>query len=37
VQTLRVKRPYEGMRIAGVTGLTEAQKSTLKALGAIDD
>ncbi|MEO0835742.1 MAG: NB-ARC domain-containing protein [Cyanobacteria bacterium J06642_3] len=27
-------RPYEGINISGVKGLTEAQKSTLKALGA---
>lgn len=34
-KTLRPERPYEGMNIAGATGLTEAQKATLKALGAI--
>ncbi len=28
--------PYEGMDITGTTGLTEAQKITLRALGAID-
>ena len=33
---LRVDRPYEGMNIAGVTGMTEAQKSVLKSLGAIE-
>jgi WD40 repeat protein len=33
---LRVKRPYEGMNITGTTGLTAAQKLTLKALGAIE-
>ncbi|OUL26791.1 hypothetical protein BV378_12270 [Nostoc sp. RF31YmG] len=33
-QTLRPARPYEGMMIAGVTGLTEAEIATLKALGA---
>ncbi|HZG39530.1 MAG TPA: WD40 repeat domain-containing protein, partial [Nodosilinea sp.] len=33
-QTLRVPRPYEGMTIAGVTGLTEAQKAALLTLGA---
>ncbi len=37
LQILRVPRPYEGMNITGVTGLTEAQKSTLKMLGAGDD
>ncbi|MGG6237861.1 NB-ARC domain-containing protein [Nodosilinea sp. AN01ver1] len=33
-QTLRVPRPYEGLTITGVTGLTEAQKAALIALGA---
>jgi WD40 repeat protein len=37
IKTLRAKRPYEGMNITGVTGLTEAQKATLKALGAIEE
>ncbi len=37
LKTLRPDRPYEGMNITGVTGLTEAQKSTLKALGAVED
>ncbi len=37
IKTLRVPRPYEGMNITGVTGLTQAQKSTLKMLGAIDE
>ncbi|GAB4376184.1 MAG: NB-ARC domain-containing protein [Elainellaceae cyanobacterium] len=36
LKTLRADRPYEGMNITGVTGITEAQKATLKALGAID-
>jgi len=36
LKTLRIDRPYEGMNITGVTGLTDAQKSTLKALGAVD-
>ncbi len=35
-QILRIPRPYEGMAIAQVTGLTNAQKSTLKMLGAVD-
>ncbi len=35
-QTLRVQRPYEGAQITGVTGLTAAQKNTLKLLGAIE-
>lgn len=34
LKTMRVKRPYEGMNIKGVTGLTESQKDTLKVLGA---
>ncbi|OUL31549.1 hypothetical protein BV372_20125 [Nostoc sp. T09] len=36
LKTLRVDRLYEGMNIQGATGLTEAQRTTLKALGAID-
>ncbi len=36
LQTLRLPRPYENMNIQGVKGLTEAEKSTFKALGAID-
>ena len=36
-QTLRNPRPYEGMNIAGVTGLAEAQKATLKTLGAVEN
>ncbi len=31
----RAKRPYEGLNIKGVTGLSQAQIATLKALGAI--
>jgi WD40 repeat protein len=34
--TLRSARPYEGMNITGATGLTVAQKATLKALGAVE-
>ncbi|MCL1475265.1 NB-ARC domain-containing protein [Argonema antarcticum] len=34
--TLIPERPYEGMNITGVTGLTEAQKSTLISLGAVE-
>ena len=37
LQTLRSDRPYERMNITGATGLTETQKATLKALGAISD
>jgi len=29
-------KPYEGMNITGVKGLTEAEKATLKALGAVE-
>jgi WD40 repeat protein len=36
LHTLRTPRPYEGMNITGVAGLTEAQKATLKALGAVE-
>jgi WD40 repeat protein/transcriptional regulator with XRE-family HTH domain len=36
LRTLTVDRIYEGMNIQGTTGLTTAQKSTLKALGAIE-
>jgi WD40 repeat protein len=34
-QTLMGDRLYEGMNIQGATGLTNAQKATLKALGAL--
>ncbi len=34
LQTLRANRPYEGMNITGIRGLTEAQKASLRALGA---
>ncbi|WP_230967177.1 NB-ARC domain-containing protein [Nostoc sp. NZL] len=36
LKTLRADRPYEGMNISGVTGLTSAQIDTLKALGAVE-
>lgn len=36
LKTLRSERPYEGMNITDVTGLTALQVSTLKALGAIE-
>ncbi|MBD2448926.1 NACHT domain-containing protein [Nostoc sp. FACHB-152] len=35
LRILRSDRPYEGMNITDVTGLTDAQKASLKALGAI--
>lgn len=37
LRTLRTLRPYEQMNISGVAGLTEAQKTTLKALGAVEE
>ncbi len=36
LSTRRASRPYEGLTIDGVTGLTKAQTDGLKALGAID-
>ena len=36
LRTLRAPRPYEGMNITGTEGLTEAQKSSLKTLGAVE-
>ncbi len=35
--TLRRDRPYERLNITGTKGLTEAQKATLRALGAIEE
>jgi WD40 repeat protein len=35
LKTLRADRPYEGMNITRITGITEAQKATLQVLGAI--
>jgi WD40 repeat protein len=35
VRVLRSPRPYDGMNIADVTGITDAQQETLKKLGAI--
>lgn len=37
LQTLRTPGPYEGMNITGVTGISEAQRAALKALGAVED
>jgi transcriptional regulator with XRE-family HTH domain len=34
---LRSDRPYERMNISGVTGITEAQRASLKALGAVEE
>ncbi len=36
LRTLRRDRPYERLDISGVQGLTEAQKATLRALGAFE-
>jgi WD40 repeat protein len=33
---LRTERPYEGMNISGIRGVTEAQQTALKALGAVE-
>ncbi len=35
LRMLRRDRPYEGLNITGIRGLTEAQESSLRALGAI--
>jgi WD40 repeat protein len=35
-RTIKIPRPYDGMNIAGTDGLTEAERSTLKLLGAVD-
>jgi WD40 repeat protein/DNA-binding Xre family transcriptional regulator len=36
LKLLRMARPYEGMNIKGAIGLTLAQRTTLKALGAVE-
>ena len=36
-KTLRLPKLYEGMNITGTTGLTDAQRASLIALGAIDN
>ncbi len=35
LKTLRVPRPYEGMDITGVKGLTDGHLQMLKTLGAV--
>lgn len=35
-QTLKIALSYEGMNIICLTGISEAQKASLKALGAIE-
>jgi WD40 repeat protein len=37
LRTIRAKRPYEGMNITGVKGLTEVTIGTLLALGAVEE
>jgi len=37
LQTLRRDRPYERLNITGIRGVTEAQKMTLRALGAFEE
>ena len=37
LQILRADGSYQGMNIAGVTGISEAQKAALKTLGAVDE
>ena len=37
LRTLRRDRPYERLNITRIRGLTQAQKTTLQALGAIED
>jgi WD40 repeat protein len=36
LQVFRSPRPYEGMDITNITGLTQAQKANLKMLGAVE-
>ena len=33
---VRIPGPYEGMNITGVTGISAAQRASLKALGAVE-
>jgi WD40 repeat protein/transcriptional regulator with XRE-family HTH domain len=37
LRTLRLDRPYERLDITGIQGLTDAQRATLRALGAVED
>jgi WD40 repeat protein len=37
ISQFRSDRPYERMRISGASGLAEAQRATLVALGAVED
>ncbi len=36
LKQLKSKRLYEGMEITGISGLTDAEKASLKALGAVE-
>ncbi|MFN8440655.1 MAG: NB-ARC domain-containing protein [Caldilineaceae bacterium] len=36
-QVFHAPGPYTGMKISGVTGISEAQKAALRALGAVED
>lgn len=35
-EVVRSPRPYENMNVTGITGLTAAQKATLKILDAVE-
>ena len=37
LQTIKTPGPYAGMNITGVTGISDAQKAALRALGAIEE
>ncbi|MFN8440651.1 MAG: BTAD domain-containing putative transcriptional regulator [Caldilineaceae bacterium] len=37
LHTLQAPTPYAGMKISGVTGISEAQKASLRALGAVEE
>lgn len=37
LRTLRRDRPYERLTITGIRGLSEAQKASLRALGAAEE
>src|SRR6266705_5379800 len=37
LRTLRRDRPYERLTITGIRGLTQAQKASLRALGAVEN
>ena len=37
LKTLKAERPYEGMNITDITGLTDATIAMMKALGAVED